>query len=165
MLIAVPRTIAADSTPATAADQRQQAMIARFDADGDGKLNEAEKAAAKTAMQERREGRDGGPFHAQFMKQYDADKDGKLSDAEKAQAQSEWKAFVAKHDKDGDGKLSRDEGRAAHEAWAKEHPEAAQRMKAAADRDGDGTVSPKERRQAAKEIRQKRKDAGSASAP
>jgi hypothetical protein len=46
-------------------------VIAKFDKDGDGKLNEAEMKAAREARQ------------AEMLKKYDKDGDGKLSDEEK----------------------------------------------------------------------------------
>ncbi len=156
MLISATSALGADAAPApTSRTDRQARMVERFDTNGDGKLDEGERAAARQAAQ------DGGGLRGAFMQGYDADKDGTLSEAEKAKAQADWKAFVAKHDADGDGKLSRTEGKAARQAWAKEHPEAAARMRAAVDKNGDGKVSLKERRQAAKEIRKKRQAATS----
>ncbi|WP_425617100.1 hypothetical protein NA78x_000770 [Anatilimnocola sp. NA78] len=75
-------------------------MLKRFDKDGDGQLNEEEKAAAIAAMKERggRPGGPGGPGakrgpggpgggnFAELMKKFDKDGDGKLSDEEKAAA-------------------------------------------------------------------------------
>jgi len=54
--------------------------MARFDTDGDGKLNDTEKADAKTAFEK-------------LKKTFDADGDGKLSDEEKATAR---KAYAKK---------------------------------------------------------------------
>lgn len=75
----------------------REAMLKRFDKDGDGKLSDEEKA---TAMKERGAGRPegkggrgpagrgpGGPGgFAELMKKFDKDGDGKLSDDEKAAA-------------------------------------------------------------------------------
>lgn len=172
MLIAATAVTAeeAAATPPPAGDRaaHRQEIIACFDTDGDGKLSEAERLAAREAMPDRpkRRGEPGGlgghPLRAPFMREYDADQDGKLDTEEKARAQVAWKEFVAKHDTDADGKLSREEARTAHQAWAAEHPEAAERMHKKADRDGDGTVSPAEKRAAAKELRKKRKQADAA---
>jgi hypothetical protein len=165
MLIACP-LFADDATTTGPAknesgDRREQ-MIARFDANGDGVLDETERATAREAAQKR--GGPGGPagpaMREHFMKRYDADGDGSLSEAEKAKGQADWKAFVSKHDADGDGKLSPAEAKAARQAWAQEHPEAAARIRDAVDSDGDGTVSRQEKRAAAKEMRKKRKPAG-----
>lgn len=153
MLIAAAGVASAEDTAPARGNSPRQEMLAHFDANGDGKLDETERAAAREAGQE------SGRLQGAFMQGYDADGNGTLSDAEKAKAQADWKAFVAKHDTDGNGQLSRAESKAAREAWAKEHPEAAARLRAAVDKDGDGTISRKERRQAAKELRKKRQEA------
>lgn len=117
-------------------------MIAEFDKDGDGKLNDEERAAAKEAMKKRR---------AERLKKYDKDGDGKLNDEEKAamredlkknapktrrpkrskaEIESQQRAFaegmVKNYDKDGDGKLSVEEliaMQSAPRATAKDAPE------------------------------------------
>ena len=63
-------------------------MIKRFDKDGDGKLNDEEKAEAQKALK----GKKGETRPAKLteaMKKFDADGDGKLSDEEKAAAKKE----------------------------------------------------------------------------
>ena len=57
-------------------------ILAKFDADGDGKLSDAEKAKAKEAREAR---------HAEMIAKFDADGDGKLNDEEKAKARESWK--------------------------------------------------------------------------
>lgn len=181
MLIATAR-LTAEGEPTEAAGTKppgkhHEEMIRRFDADGDGKLNEEEKAAAKTAMQQRQ-----GEAREEALKRFDANGDGKLDDAERAtareamqkgqggkmtdeqraKARAEFEAYAAKYDADGDGKLSPDERKSAREAWAAENPEKAAKMRAAADKDGDGTVSDAERRAAAKEMRKKQRKSGGA---
>ena len=82
-------------------------VIKEFDKDGDGKLNEDERAAAKAAHEKK------------MLEKFDTDKDGKLSDDEKAAARAAHeKEVIAKFDKDGDGKLNEEEKKAAHEAGA-----------------------------------------------
>ena len=63
--------------PALASNLRDQALK-RFDKDGDGQLNETERAAAEK-------------FRAEQVKKFDADGDGQLNDAEKEAA---LKAFM-----------------------------------------------------------------------
>ena len=84
-------------------DHRLEALKAH-DKDGDGKLSEDERAAAREAWQ---------------LKRYDKDGDGKLSEEEKAAAEEAKKKFTAKFDKDGDGKLSEDERKAMRESHRK----------------------------------------------
>lgn len=112
------------------AQEAQKLVLAKYDKDGDGQLNDDEKAAlqadAKALMEQRK---------AAFIAKYDKDGDGKLSNEEKDAMKAEFQAkreqrraewaqknpekaakreqkkadFIAKHDKDGDGKLSREE--------------------------------------------------------
>ena len=52
----------------------REEMIKRFDKDGDGKLNEEERAAVRKEMKGRKD---------DLLKKFDADGDGKLSDKER----------------------------------------------------------------------------------
>lgn len=71
--------------------QRGGNPMAEFDANGDGKLDDSERAAASAAMRERTQGDE------RAMKRFDTDGDGKLSDAE-------WgKASKAMQDRMGQG--------------------------------------------------------------
>jgi Ca2+-binding EF-hand superfamily protein len=130
---------------------RQQEMLTKFDADGDGKLSETEMAAARAARDQ------------EMLTKYDADGDGVLSDAEKATMKAEMpqppqdKRFrpggqrgnasgtpplpqevVTKFDADGDGKLSETEMAAARAARDQE-------MLTKYDADGDGVLSDAEK--------------------
>lgn len=97
-------------------------IIEKFDKDGDGKLNDEERAAAKAEMKKRR-----AAAKAKMLERFDTDKDGKLSDEEKtamkaaiAKERKEIRAAVlAKFDKDGDGKLDADEREGVRE-WVRE---------------------------------------------
>lgn len=92
--------------------QLRQHLLEKFDTDKDGKLSEAERAAAKQA----RKGK------------VDTDKDGKVSEAERDAARAALSArlkdkhpkLFAKVDTDGDGTISREEGQAAR-AWLRQH--------------------------------------------
>lgn len=79
-------------------------MLKKFDADGDGKLSEAERAKMRETIEQQ---------HKEKLKQFDTDGDGQLSEAERAKMreayQGEW---LKKFDADGDGKLSEEERRA-----------------------------------------------------
>ena len=55
------------------------AMLERFDADKDGKLDEQEREAAREARK------------AEMLQRFDTDKDGKLSDAEREAAKAEFR--------------------------------------------------------------------------
>jgi Ca2+-binding EF-hand superfamily protein len=79
----------------------RKAFMEKFDADGDGKLSEEEKAAAKAAMDAKRE--------EMRLKRFDKDGDGVLSEEEKAAAEAAKAKMIAEWDKDGDGKLSKEE--------------------------------------------------------
>lgn len=106
-------------------------IIKKFDKDGDGKLSDEEKTAAREAMAGK--GRPGGPGagrpdFAEIIKKFDKDGDGKLSDEEKAAAREAMagkgrpggpsrEELMKKFDKDGDGKLSEEERAAAKAAF------------------------------------------------
>lgn len=63
----------------------REEMIKKYDKDGDGKLNETERAEMKAAMK--------AEFEKRMLEKFDADKDGKLNDAEKA----EMKKWMDEH--------------------------------------------------------------------
>lgn len=118
--IALP---AADDAGATTAGkhrkhgdgQIRQKLLERFDADKDGKLSDAEKAAAKAEHQKR-------------VAKFDTDGDGKLSEAERTAARAACAArlkekhpeILAKIDTNADGVISKEEAQAAR-AWRHEH--------------------------------------------
>lgn len=87
-------------------------LLERFDTDGDGKLSEAERAAAKAQFPE---------LSQAIIAMLDTDGDGKVSEAEKAAARERMQAriqeVIAKYDADGDGRLNEQERRAAFDAF------------------------------------------------
>ena len=108
-------------------------MLKKYDANKDGKLDDAEKKAMKKAMKKARakhskKAKDkpktcpsgkapkrahGGDWHKRMLKKYDANKDGKLDEAEKkaahkalAERREQWKKkALEKYDANKDGKL------------------------------------------------------------
>lgn len=82
-------------------------ILEKFDTDGDGELSDAERAAARETMEQKR---------AEHIALYDTDGDGELSPEERAVARDERFEAIAleRFDADGDGELS-DEERAAAE--------------------------------------------------
>ena len=123
--------------------QQREATLKNFDADGDGKLNPAERAAAREAMQKIRNGpgpgerpgfktqTKGGPSFPPFQRGYlmgrfDANSDGKLDETERAAAKAAMEQRrhagaerqlerLKSVDTDGDGKISDAEWAAARE--------------------------------------------------
>lgn len=125
-------------------------IIAKFDKDGDGKLNDTERAVAEEAMKKRLGGdRPEGVDKKALLKKFDKDGDGKLSDEEKRAAKKAMQSgggkpgkktdekepadegkgsaipaeVLKKFDKDGDGKLNEEEKKAAYEALKKRKAE------------------------------------------
>lgn len=130
------------------ADVISAEMVQRFDADGDGMLNEAELKAASRAMRADR--------RAERLARWDTDRDGKLSKAERQamwkQQRSHWETWRNRQfDEDGDGKVSEEEKQAA-KAFMKEMGQIGELFqKRNMDFDGDGTISKSERATAQKE--------------
>ncbi|MGB0328521.1 MAG: EF-hand domain-containing protein [Akkermansiaceae bacterium] len=89
--------------------QVPEEILKRFDADGDGKLNEKERAAAMEARKAEMQAR-----KAEMLKRFDADGDGELSKEERKAAMEARKAeILERYDTDGDGKLNEKEREAA----------------------------------------------------
>ena len=90
-------------------------MIQKFDKNGDGKLDDAERADKKAAFAARR-----AEHKQQMLAKFDKNGDGKLDDAERAQMKAAFAAErdaklaerFAAMDKNGDGRLSLDEFKA-----------------------------------------------------
>lgn len=106
--------------------QRRQQMLERFDADGDGKLSDEERATARETLKaEAQERRD------EHFARMDANGDGLISkeefdaDFEKRQQerQKRCEEIKARFDADGDGKLSAEERAAAREAMCQRRQE------------------------------------------
>jgi Ca2+-binding EF-hand superfamily protein len=96
-------------------------VIAKFDKDGDGKLNDDEKAEAKAARKK------------EMLEKFDADKNGKLNNDEKAAMREEMKKkILEKFDKDGDGELNKEE-RAEMRKTMPNHPGGPKRPKGKGD--------------------------------
>jgi hypothetical protein len=87
-------------------------MLHKADTDGDGRLSEDERAAAKAKFQENRK---------EFVAKHDTDGDGKLNETERAAAREQITARLKeardRFDTDGDGKLDETERKAAREAF------------------------------------------------
>jgi len=102
-------------------------MREKFDKDGDGELNDAERAELKKEIMKRRE-----VNQAKMLQRFDTDKDGEISHEEKKAARpvlskerKEIKeAALKEFDKDGDGTLSADERKGTKQWIQKNHPDA-----------------------------------------
>jgi Ca2+-binding EF-hand superfamily protein len=111
-------------------EARREEFIKRFDTDGDGKLSEAEKEAAREqfpGMGKGGHGRHGREMHERMIEKYDANKNGQLDPEEREVARRDREArraeFMKRFDTDGDGKLSESEREAMREEMRKERGE------------------------------------------
>lgn len=111
-------------------------MLDKFDTDKDGKLSEAERAAARARFQDLR---------GDIIDKFDTDGDGTLSETERAAIREQFQArraeLTAKYDADGDGILGPDERKA---MWQGIHKQLLEKF----DADGDGKLNEAERKAA-----------------
>lgn len=101
--------------------EQMQALVKKFDKNGDGKLDDAEKGAAREEFMKLRGGKpgegkpgegkpgagkpgEGGPGREAMMKRFDKNADGKLDDAEKAAAKEAFEKMRAAGGKRPGGK-------------------------------------------------------------
>jgi len=103
LLIAAPLVAGATSYAVAQGDApNRKELIQKFDQNGDGKLDAAERAQMKAAFEATR-----AEHHKEMLAKYDTNKDGKLDAAERKVMRDErlTQRFQAM-DKDGDGKLT-----------------------------------------------------------
>lgn len=137
-----------------------EAAMKRFDKDGDGKLNETERAAAREEFKARAGERLEAFLNApgpRVLEKFDADKDGKLNDSEKSAAREALKALAGealrklkdKADANNDGTVD-DAERAKVREHLKNHPQGPlrRRLLHLFDEDKDGKLSEAERAKA-----------------
>lgn len=94
-------------------------LVEKFDANGDGKLDDREKTAARAAFAERLKAK-----HPQLFERIDTDGNGVLSEAEAKSAREKCKNVKEKCDTNGDGKLDDRERTAAKAQYQENHPKA-----------------------------------------
>ena len=100
-------------------------VMKRFDADGDGQLNEAELQAMYDARRNRPDGyQRHRPSREEIMGRFDTDGDGELSESEREAMRAEGKRMREENkkrfDADGDGQLSEEERKTMHETLREE---------------------------------------------
>jgi Ca2+-binding EF-hand superfamily protein len=159
--VSAPTADETNPESATAMEKRHQELIKRFDKNGDGKLDEAEKAAAREEMKKEGEnprglgGAGGGHWREEMLKRFDKNGDGKLDEAERAEMRKARQlveqnggfgryreAILRRFDKDGDGRLNEAERAEAQKFRAEQIRKF--------DKDGDGRLNDEERTEAFK---------------
>ena len=117
LFLATGRAEAPKGTPSAARDAGQAELLQRYDKNHDGKLDEAELAAAHESMLQAGfgNGADGerrSRREAWLIKHFDKNGDGKLDDTERAEAK---RVMLARFDTNHDGRLDEDERAAMRE--------------------------------------------------
>jgi hypothetical protein len=108
LLISAPLAGAA-TYAAAQGDGHKKEMIQKFDANGDGALDDAERAQLGAAFKAKR-----AEHRARMLAQYDANQDGSLDSAERtAMREAKLAERFAKLDKNGDGAVTLEEFKAA----------------------------------------------------
>jgi len=109
LFIAAPLVAGAATYAAAQGDgPARKDMIQKFDANGDGKLDDAERAQMRAAVEAKRAER-----HKEMLARYDTNKDGTLDKAERtAMRDAKLTERFQAMDKNGDGKLTIDEFKA-----------------------------------------------------
>jgi len=93
------------------------AMLQKYDTNGDGKLDDQERAAMRTDLKAKWEAK-----RAEVLAKYDTNKDGKLDDQERAVMRAERAEEVFKKlDTDGNGQISLAEFKAGQQSFARHH--------------------------------------------
>lgn len=166
----------------TLTNEHLDAIIKRFDRNGDGRLDENEKEAAKAAMEKegmmatkpiKPEKLDREEQRKKFIKRFDKNGDGKLDEKEREAAAEELRKRKAKgmpfpaaadvdfpaeiikrFDKDGDGRLDETEQAEARAAF-KARLESMPRVMERFDADHDGKLSDQEFAAAREEMRKR----------
>jgi Ca2+-binding EF-hand superfamily protein len=90
--------------PEGGGQMRRQMMLEKFDANGDGQIDESERQAARAYKQQRR---------AQMLEKYDTNRDGKLDETEKQAMRADHaERRFRELDKNNDGVVTLDEFKA-----------------------------------------------------
>ncbi len=128
--LTIPATAQAEakagSPPADRSNQmakRREERIKRFDKEGDGKLDAAERAERGKAREKFRQKGGSDRVRGQRLKRFDQDGDGRMNEAERAKAEAFRAAQVKRFDRDGDGQLNEQERAEARKAYQAEHPD------------------------------------------
>jgi Ca2+-binding EF-hand superfamily protein len=153
-------------------EQRRKEMLEKYDANGNGEFDAAEREKMSDDYRKRAEEQ-----RKQWeLQRYDANKDGELDEQElakqaadreerekrmaeyRAQAEERRKKWIAEWDADGDGELGEDERKAMQDTYRRRADEARQEYIKKWDADGNGELSDEERQASRDEYRQRSDD-------
>ncbi len=114
----ISAAIAQEAKPEKPQKELSPEVVAKYDKDGDGQLNEEESAAAKSAQGEKKIGKK----RAEILKKFDKDGDGELNKEEQDAVRADKKQkLIEQFDEDKDGKLNETEKAKMMELIQKRH--------------------------------------------
>ena len=81
----------------------REEMLKKYDKDGDGQLNEQERAALRADMEKRQGKRDGErPSREEMLEKFDTDGDGQLSEAERKAMRKSFESRQREREQQGE---------------------------------------------------------------
>jgi Ca2+-binding EF-hand superfamily protein len=132
-------------------------LLEKYDKDGDGKLNEAEREAARAEFTKQAPATKPQDAPSRTRKPIEGgdNPQGRRGGPSREDMEARRAEFMKQFDKDGDGEISEEERAAMREQFEKRREEFRAEMLKKYDKDGDGEMSEEERNTARDDMRSK----------